>query len=106
MRKLDEIVTLVTTGDMTYVREVTEADFYNCICLSFQFDSICVFSVFVLTSKSFIEAIQCFKAYIYAATCVFLTRSFNVGAGYTFYPHFEKILLEIVSVWIHIFTQV
>ena len=27
-----------------YVREVTETDFYNSICLYFQFDSISVFS--------------------------------------------------------------
>ena len=31
---------------MRYVREVTEIDFYNCMCLYFQFDSICVFSEF------------------------------------------------------------
>ena len=40
-------------GDMTYVREVTQTDFYNCMCLYFQFDLICVFSEFVSTSKSF-----------------------------------------------------
>ena len=46
--------TFVTIGDMTYVREVTETDFYNCMCLNFQFDPICVFSDFVLTSKPLI----------------------------------------------------
>ena len=46
MRKLDKNETLVTIGDMTYVREVTKL---TCIvvCLYFQFDSICVFSEFV-----------------------------------------------------------
>ena len=47
MRKLDKTGTLVTIGDMTYVREVIETDFYNFMCLYFQFDSICVFSEFV-----------------------------------------------------------
>ena len=46
MCKLDKIETLVTVGDMTYVGEVTETDFYNCMCFYFQFDSICVFSEF------------------------------------------------------------
>ena len=32
MRKLNKTETLVTIGDMTYVREVTETDFYYCIC--------------------------------------------------------------------------
>ena len=51
---------------MTYVREVTEIDFYNCMCLYFRFDSICVFSelfellVVSLLSKQF----HAFKAYI------------------------------------------
>ena len=45
MRKLDETDTLVTIGAMTYVREVTGADFCN--CLYFQFDSICIISEFV-----------------------------------------------------------
>ena len=35
---------LLAIGDMTYVREVTETDFYNCMCLYFQFDSFCIFS--------------------------------------------------------------
>ena len=47
IRKLDKTETLVTIGDMTYVREVTETDFYNPTCLYFQFDPICVFSEFV-----------------------------------------------------------
>ena len=53
MRKLDETETSVTIGEMTYVREVTEIDFWNCMCLCFQFDSICIYSGFV-SSKSFI----------------------------------------------------
>ena len=44
MGKLDETDTLVTIGHMICEREVTEADFYNCMCLYFQFDSICVIS--------------------------------------------------------------
>ena len=42
MRKLDITETSVKIGDMTDVREVTETDFYNCMCLYFQSDSICV----------------------------------------------------------------
>ena len=40
MRKLDKTETLVIIGDMTYIREVTETDFYNSMCIYFQFDSI------------------------------------------------------------------
>ena len=46
MCKLDKTETLATIGDMTYVREVTETDFHSCMCLYFQFDSICVFSFY------------------------------------------------------------
>ena len=46
-RKLDKTETFVTIGDITYIREVTETDFYHCLCLYFQFDPICVFSEFV-----------------------------------------------------------
>ena len=49
MRKLDKTETLVKIGDKTYVREVTETDFSDCMCLYCQFDSICVFSKFVRT---------------------------------------------------------
>ena len=42
MCKLDKTETLVPIGDMTYAREVTETDFYNCMCLYFQFALICV----------------------------------------------------------------
>ena len=47
IRKLDKTETFVTIGDMTYEREVSETDFYHCMCLYFQFDPICVFSEFV-----------------------------------------------------------
>ena len=47
MRKLDKTDTLVTIGDMIYVREVSKTDFYNCMCFYLQFDWICVFSEFV-----------------------------------------------------------
>ena len=48
MRKLDKTETLVTIGDLTYVREVTKLTcIVSCMCLYFQFDSICVFSEFV-----------------------------------------------------------
>ena len=36
MRKLDKTETLVTIGDMAYVRGVTETSFYNFMCLYFQ----------------------------------------------------------------------
>ena len=47
MRKLDKTETLVTIGDMTYVREVTKLTCSVVCVLYFQFDSICVFSEFV-----------------------------------------------------------
>ena len=47
MCKLDKTETLVIISDMTNVRGVTEIGFYNCMCLDFQFDSICAFSEFV-----------------------------------------------------------
>ena len=50
IRNLDETETLVTKGDVTDVREVTETDLYNCMCLYFLFVSICVFSEFELVS--------------------------------------------------------
>ena len=53
MHKLDKTETLVAIGDMTYVRDVIETDFYDCVWLYFQFDAICVFSEFVCPSKSF-----------------------------------------------------
>ena len=36
MRKLDNTETSVTIGNMTYIREVTETDYYKCMC----FDTI------------------------------------------------------------------
>ena len=50
MCKFNKTETLVLIGDMTFVREVTKLT-CNCMCLYFQFDSICVFlSLFELVS--------------------------------------------------------
>ena len=42
---------------MSYVREVTETEFNNCMYLYFQFDSVCLFSdlleLVILISKYF-----------------------------------------------------
>ena len=47
MRKLDKTETLVTIGDMTYVREVSKLTcIVVCVYIS-KFDSICVSSEFV-----------------------------------------------------------
>ena len=44
---------------LSYVREVTETDLFNCMCLYFQFDSICVLSDLLelvsLSSKQFLS---------------------------------------------------
>ena len=42
--KLDKTETLIMIVDTTYVREVTETDFYNYMLLNCLFDSICIFS--------------------------------------------------------------
>ena len=47
-----------------------DSDFNNCLSLYFQFDSICIFSEFVLISKSFNKAIRCFQDIDFAATYV------------------------------------
>ena len=44
--KFDKTESLVTISDMIYVREVTETDFYYCMRLCFQFDSIYALSEF------------------------------------------------------------
>ena len=68
MRKLDKTETLVTIDDM--IREVTETDFYNCMCLCFQISSICsCFELVSLISKHF----NAFKA----ATYIFLNSYFR-----------------------------
>ena len=54
MCKLDKTMNLVTISDMTYVREVTETDLYNCMCLYFQFDPVWAFSELVWTNKYYI----------------------------------------------------
>ena len=52
MRKLDETETLVTIGDMTYVREVTDTDFYiSSLIQSAYFLSL--FELVSLLSKQF-----------------------------------------------------
>ena len=54
--------TLFTIGDMTYVREVTKL---NCMCLYFQFDSICVYYLSLFELVSFLsKQINAFKAQI------------------------------------------
>ena len=51
-------------GDLTYVKEVTETDFFNCMCLYFQFKPtahfLSLFELVSLLSKQF----NAFKAYI------------------------------------------
>ena len=59
MRKLDKSETLVTIGDVTYVREVTEIDFCNCMCLYFQY----FLSSFELVSL-FSKRLNAFNAHI------------------------------------------
>ena len=79
MRKLDQTETLVKIGDTTYVREVTETDFCDCMCLYFQFDSICIFSEFeyqVFSVSNLMLSRHRFCCYSYP----------NAGVGYTFYP--------------------
>ena len=64
MRKLDKTETSVTISDMTYVREVTETDFYNvCVYISSLIQSeyfLGWFELQKLLSKQF----NSFKAYI------------------------------------------
>ena len=65
---------------MTYLREVTV-----CVFIASLIQSAYFFSLFVLVSllsKPFILL----SILYFAATCVFLTSYFNVGAGYRFYP--------------------
>ena len=50
---------------MTYVREVTETDFYNGVYFYFQFESICVFSEFFFLLVTFLsKQFNAFKANI------------------------------------------
>ena len=65
MHKLDKTETLVTIGDVTYVREVTESDFYN--FMFFYISSLiqfayflCLFELVSILYKQF----SAFKAYI------------------------------------------
>ena len=50
---------------MTYVREVTATDLYDCMCLYFQFDIICVFSELFELVKLLSKQFNDFKAYIF-----------------------------------------
>ena len=64
MRKLDKTETLVTIGGMTDLREVSETNFYHCMCLLLQFNPICVcFSLFELVSL-LSKQFNAFDAYI------------------------------------------
>ena len=71
MRKLFKTETLVTIGDMTYVREVTKL---TCIVVYVYISSLTQFAYFL----SLFEGIDL------AATCACLTRYSYPGAGYTF----------------------
>ena len=62
--KLDKTETLVTIGDMTYVREVTETDFCKCVCLYFQFDSSCIFFELFDLVNFLSKQFRAFKTYI------------------------------------------
>ena len=75
MRKLDKTETLVTIGDMTYIREVTKL---NCIVVCVYISSLTQFayflSLFELVSLLSKQANQCFQGIDFAATCVCRTR--------------------------------
>ena len=86
MRKLDKTDTLVTIGDMTYVREVTKL---TCIVVCVYISSLTQFAYFL----SLFELVNllskpsnAFKAEILLLRCVCPTRNSYAGAGYTFYP--------------------
>ena len=64
---------------MTYVREVSVTDFYNCMWLYFQFDSFCVFSEFKPVSL-ISKYSNAFKAHILLLH-IFLTHYSNAGAA-------------------------
>ena len=75
MLKLDKTESLVTIGDMAYVREVNETDFCNCMCVNFQFDTLCVFLSLFQLEKLLCKEFNAFKAYILLLHVFFLTRS-------------------------------
>ena len=86
IRKLEKTETFVTMGDMTYVREVTETDFYNCMCLYFQAYFLSLFELVNLLSRQF----YAFNAYI------LLLRTYSnagAGAGYIFYPLSPRLMI-------------
>ena len=64
MHKLDKTMSSVSIGDMTYVREVIETDFCNCMCyISSSFQSAYFLSWFELVILIFMYS-KTFKAYI------------------------------------------
>ena len=73
---------------MWHVREVTETDLYNYMCLYFHFDSICVLSELFELVSLLSQQFHAFKAYILLQNVVSITRYSNADAGadYTFYP--------------------
>ena len=73
---------------MWYVREVTETDLYNYMCLYFHFDSICVLSELFELVSLLSQQFHAFKAYILLQNVVSITRYSNADAGAdnTFYP--------------------
>ena len=83
MRKSDKTETLVTIGDMTYVREITRLTFIVvCVYIS----SLTQFAYFLSLLELVNLTIQCFLGIEFAATCVCPTRYSYASAGYTFYP--------------------
>ena len=81
---------------MTYVREVTEADFYYSMCLFFHFDSICVFfslfEVVSLISKQFNAFNACILLLHVFSKRVTLTR---MRVGVTHFTHY-RLLTSLV----------
>ena len=81
MRKLDKTETLVTIGDMTYVREVTKL---TCIVVCVYISSLTQFAYFL----SLFELVNLLykPSNDFKAQVLLLTRYSYAGAGYTFYP--------------------
>ena len=86
MRKLNKTETLVTTGDMTYVREVTKLTFkVVCVYISSLTQFAYFLSLFELVNL-LSKPPKAFKAYILLLHCVCPTRYSYAGAGFAFYP--------------------
>ena len=71
MRKLDKTETLVTIGDMTYVREITRL---TCIVVCVYISSLTQFAYFLSLLELVNLTIQCFLGIDFAATRVCPTR--------------------------------